>query len=62
MNKRKLALFLAIALILSLFPQLTPPAYAEAAYSGTCGSNLNWRYDPDTRTLTIEGSVLVSGS
>ena len=26
------------------------------AYSGTCGSDLTWRFDPDTGVLTIEGS------
>lgn len=62
-QKRILSLFLALALILSIFPMpaaavdlskisaLTPQEVA----SGTCGDNLTWVLD-DSGTLTISGS------
>ena len=52
--KRTLCLLLALALLCVLLPQTAPSA--QAAYSGTCGDNLTWTFDPDTGTLTIEGS------
>ncbi|MBQ6159878.1 MAG: leucine-rich repeat protein [Oscillospiraceae bacterium] len=56
-TKRILSLLLALALLLTLLPQAAPAACAEEpVYSGTCGDNLTWTFDPDTGTLTIEGS------
>ena len=56
MKKRVLSLMLAILMLCSFLPQFTLPANAEEAYSGTCGENLTWRFEPNTGTLTIEGS------
>ena len=56
MKKRILSLLLALALLCSVLPQIALPTRAEDACSGTCGENLTWRFDPDTGTLTIEGS------
>ena len=56
MKKRLLSLLLALALLLSVLPQLTLPTRAENQYSGSCGNNLTWIYDPDTGLLTISGS------
>ncbi len=58
MKRKLLSLLLALALLLTLLPQAATPARAEDApvYSGECGDNLTWTFDPDTGTLTIEGS------
>ena len=56
MKKRILSLLLALALLCAVLPQITWPAHAEPATSGTCGNNLTWRFDASTGTLTIEGS------
>ena len=41
-------------------PEVTEPEATEAplpeTLSGDCGENLSWRFDPETGTLTIEGS------
>ena len=58
MKRKLLSLLLALALLLTLLPQAAPAARAEDApvYSGECGDNLTWTFDPDTGTLTIDGS------
>jgi S-layer homology domain. len=58
MKRKLLSLLLALALLLTLLPQAATPARAEDApvYSGECGDALTWTFDPDTGTLTIEGS------
>ena len=56
MKKRILSLLLALALLCAVLPQITWPAHAEPATSGTCGDNLTWRFNKNTGTLTIEGS------
>ena len=57
--RRGLSLLLALALLLTLLPQAAVIARADS-YSGNCGlyadDNLTWIFDPDTGTLTIEGS------
>ncbi len=53
--RRGLSLLVALAMLLMLLPQAAPVARADS-YSGTCGDNLTWTFDPDTGTLTIEGS------
>ena len=60
MKKRIFSLFLALALLCTLLPQVSLFASAESN-SGTCGaegdgSNLTWTFDADTGVLTIEGS------
>ena len=55
MKKRIVSLCLAFALLLCLLPQF-PLAVGAVDYSGVCGENLTWSFDPNTRTLTIEGS------
>ena len=60
MKKRIFSLFLALALLCGLLPQMRLTAHAEV-YSGTCGaegdgSNLTWSFDKDSGTLTITGS------
>ena len=55
MNKKIISLCLALALLCAMLPQFILPADAETN-SGVCGENLTWTFDPNTRTLTIEGS------
>ena len=55
MKKRIVSLCLAFALLLCLLPQVTLSVDATD-YSGDCGDNLTWSFDPDTGILTIEGS------
>jgi S-layer homology domain. len=55
MKKRFVSLLLAAALLLSLVPQLLPPASAAVVASGSCGKNLTWTLD-DQGTLTISGT------
>ena len=60
MKKKIFSLFLALALVCALLPQVSLLAHAETI-SGTCGaegdgSNLTWTFDPETGLLTIEGS------
>ena len=54
MKKKLLSLLLALALLLTLLPQAALSASASN-YTGYCGDNLTWRFDPKTGTLTIEG-------
>ena len=56
MKQRILSLLVAVALLCSFLPQFTLPVRADDPYSGTCGENLTWKFDPDTGTLTIAGS------
>ncbi len=59
MKTRILPLLLFLVLLCVLLFQIAPAAFAEDAYSGSCGAegdNLLWSYDPDTTTLTITGS------
>ena len=53
--KRILSLLLVLVLLCTALPRLSVPASADD-YSGTCGDNLTWSFDPDTGLLTIEGS------
>lgn len=50
MKKRTLSILLALCMVLSLLP-----AEAQAANSGSCGSNVYWELD-DSGTLTISGN------
>ena len=55
MRKRFLSLLLALALAVSLAPQLA--LYARAAeQTGKCGANLSWSFDDATGALTITGT------
>ena len=59
MKRKMVSLLLMIGLLISLFPQITSPAFAEIL-SGTCGaegdgSNLTWTFDSESGVLTIEG-------
>lgn len=56
MKKRVFSLLLALALLCSLLPQIAPPVHADTPYSGSCGRNLTWTFDPDTGTLSFQGS------
>ena len=56
MKQRILSLLLALTLLCAMLPQIALPARAEDAYSGKCGDNLTWRFEPSTGTLTIKGS------
>ncbi|MBQ1371559.1 MAG: leucine-rich repeat domain-containing protein, partial [Oscillospiraceae bacterium] len=50
------AFLLTLALLCGLLPGMNLRVHAETVYSGSCGDNLSWRFDPDSGTLTIEGS------
>ena len=50
------SLLLALVLLFGLLPQFALPAWADDPHTGTCGENLSWRFDPDSGTLSIEGS------
>jgi len=54
MKKRILSLLLTFSLLAP--GVLTFPVRAAAATSGSCGNNLTWSYDVQSRTLTISGS------
>ena len=58
MKKQILSLLLVLALLLTALPGFAPPVRAEdePVYSGSCGNNLTWSFDPNTRVLTIAGS------
>lgn len=56
-TKRFLSLLLAILLLTVL---CCVPVSAEE-YSGTCGDNASWTFDPDTGTLTYSGTGPVTG-
>lgn len=48
-----------ISVILSIFILIAPLstcAFATEELSGSCGADLSWSYDPETKALTIEGS------
>lgn len=55
-SKKRIAILLAAALLIALLPQLTLPASAAPAASGTCGLCLQWTFDPVKGILTITGS------
>ena len=52
MKKRLLSMVFALLMLMSL---LVLPVSAEE-FSGSCGSNATWVFDPATATLTISGS------
>ncbi|MBR4727251.1 MAG: leucine-rich repeat domain-containing protein, partial [Clostridia bacterium] len=57
--KRAMAILLsAVLLFAAALPAGSISAHADAEdpASGACGENLAWRYDADTRTLTISGT------
>ena len=55
MKRRMTAFFLAFALVFALLPAAVLTASA-ATYSGTCGENLIWTFDPETGVLEITGT------
>jgi hypothetical protein len=58
MKRKLLSLLLALALLLTLLPRAALPVSAgdeSPAYSGACGDDLTWRFDPDTGVLTLAG-------
>lgn len=65
--RKLIAVCLALTMVLSLLPTAALAADTPAAdettaastkeiTSGTCGDNLTWAYDTDTKTLTITGT------
>ena len=52
LRNKILSLFLSVIMILSLVP-LTVSA---AETSGTCGDNVTWSYNEETKTLTVSGT------
>lgn len=54
--KRILSLLLALAILITLLPQLTLPVNAATA-SGTCGDHLTWTLSGDTLTVSGEGPM-----
>ena len=59
-RKRLISLALTIAMIISLFPAISIPAFA-ADTSGAYGDNISWAFDESTGTLEISGSGELSG-
>ena len=52
--QKSAALFMAVIMVLTLFVTAT---FADGnENSGTCGENLTWSYDSNTKTLTISGT------
>ena len=54
MKKRLLSVFLVLCLIFTLLPV---GATADAATSGTCGSNLKWKLEGGTLTVSGTGAM-----
>ncbi len=56
--RRVLSLLLVLALLCTVLPRVSPLARAEddPVYSGACGDNLTWSFNPETGLLAIEGS------
>ncbi len=54
--KKSLSLVLAVLMTFSCVYYCAPTVAAEDATSGTCGSNLTWKYETATYTLTISGT------
>ena len=54
-KRRTLSLLLALALIFSCLPQLSLTAFAADAH-GTCGKDLEWKFDESSGMLTILGT------
>ena len=59
--KKLITLFLALILVVGLIPASVLGVSADDAYSGTCGENAVWSFDPDNGTLTISGVGAVIG-
>ena len=55
MKKRILSLLLALVMLLGLLPTVALAAEDETT-SGTCGENVTWSYDAESKTLTISGN------
>ena len=53
--KRVISIIMAIVITVALVPPSVITASAETNYSGQCGENAFWKYDSDSRTLTISG-------
>ena len=56
MKRKLVSLLLAALLLCSLLPQISLPARARDAYSGSCGDGLKWRFEAGSGTLTITGN------
>ena len=54
--KRSCILYILLTLFLVLLLPLSLRFADAETVSGTCGENLTWTFDPDTGTLTIEGT------
>ena len=56
---RILSVFLAVALLCTLLPQLSlfASAASDFGYCGMDGDNLTWSFDTTTRLLTITGRL-----
>lgn len=57
-TKQILSLLLSLVLLCTALSRVSLPARAEdePVYSGSCGDNLTWSFNPDTGLLSIEGS------
>ena len=54
--KKLLSYILCACLIMTLFSGTELFSVSAAAYSGSCGDNVTWKYDAETATLTISGT------
>lgn len=54
--KKTMSFLLALALLISLIPSSVLGVSADETFSGSCGDNAYWSFEPDTGKLTISGT------
>ncbi|MBR5923420.1 MAG: leucine-rich repeat domain-containing protein [Clostridia bacterium] len=60
--KKLLSVVMAVAVLTAILPLKAFMTFAElVSYSGTCGDDLTWEFDPSSATLTISGTGNMDG-